>query len=633
MKNIVEGNILHKINSPRDVKNLHTTELKQLCSDVRRYIIDVLSENPGHLASSLGTVELAVALIRLFDFPKDTLVWDVGHQAYAYKVLTERKQAFKNIRKLGGPSGFPRRDESKYDSFGTGHASTSISSALGMAVADELQNKEEIYHIAVIGDGSMTGGEAFEGLNHAGSSGANILVILNDNGISIDKGTGALSQYLTNITTSKTYNRIKNKIWNLLGGNTEAYNPHKTFFKKIIFSLKSLFSGKSNFFEALNFRYFGPIDGNDINQLIKTLDSLKKIQGPKLLHIITKKGKGLQVAENNPTTYHAPGLFNSKTGELATKPCQTTDLKKFQEVFGKTLIDLASKYDNIACITPAMLTGSGLKEMKEKFPLRTFDVGIAEEHALTFSAGLATRGIVPYCCVYSSFLQRAFDQIIHDIALQKLHVVICIDRAGLVGEDGATHHGVFDLAYMNMIPNVIVAAPKDELELQDMMLTAYHCSQPFAIRYPRGKVFNCEKNHERKILEIGKAEQIFEGDNTAIICLGTIFNNAKKAIEELNNEGKNIGLYNMRFLKPLDTQMLNFICEKYNNIITIEDGVLQGGFGWSVENYLRTNSKQNKVVCLGIEDKFIEHGSIEELQKICGIDIEGIKNIVKAVHK
>lgn len=633
MKNIVEGNILQKIDSPQDVKNLHPTELKQLCSDVRRYIIDVLSENPGHLASSLGTVELAVALIRLFDFPKDTLVWDVGHQAYAYKVLTERKQAFKNIRKLGGPSGFPRRDESKYDSFGTGHASTSISSALGMAVADELQNKEEIYHIAVIGDGSMTGGEAFEGLNHAGSSGANILVILNDNGISIDKGTGALSQYLTNITTSKTYNRIKNKIWNLLGGNTETYNPHKTFFKKIIFSLKSLFSGKSNFFEALNFRYFGPIDGNDINQLIKTLDSLKKIQGPKLLHIITKKGKGLQVAENNPTTYHAPGLFNSKTGELATKPYQTTDLKKFQEVFGKTLIDLASKYDNIACITPAMLTGSGLNEMKEKFPLRTFDVGIAEEHALTFSAGLATRGIVPYCCVYSSFLQRAFDQIIHDIALQKLHVIICIDRAGLVGEDGATHHGVFDLAYMNMIPNVIVAAPKDELELQDMMLTAYHCNQPFAIRYPRGKVFNCEQNHERKILEIGKAEQIFEGEKTAIICLGTIFNNAKKAIEELNNKGENIGLYNMRFLKPLDTQMLNLICERYNNIITIEDGVLQGGFGWSVENYLRTNSKQNKVVCLGIGDKFIEHGSIEELQKICGIDIEGIKNIVKAVHK
>lgn len=632
MKNIVEGNILQKINSPQDVKNLHTEELKQLCSDLRRYIIDVLSENPGHLASSLGAVELAVALVRLFDFPKDTLVWDVGHQAYAYKVLTERKQAFKNIRKLGGPSGFPRREESKYDSFGTGHASTSISSALGMAVADELQNKEATYHIAVIGDGSMTGGEAFEGLNHAGSSGANILVILNDNGISIDKGTGALSQYLTNITTSKTYNRIKNKIWNLLGGNTEAYNPHKTFFKKIIFSLKSLFSGKSNFFEALNFRYFGPIDGNDVNQLLKTLDSLKKIQGPKLLHIITKKGKGLQVAENNPTTYHAPGMFNSKTGELTVKQYQTTDLKKFQEVFGKTLVDLASKYENIACITPAMLTGSGLNEMKAKFPLRTFDVGIAEEHALTFSAGLATRGIVPYCCVYSSFLQRAFDQIIHDIALQKLHVVICIDRAGLVGEDGATHHGVFDLAYMNMIPNIIVVAPKDELELQDMMLTAYHTHQPFAIRYPRGKVYHCEQNYERKILQIGKAEQILEGENTAILCLGTILNNAKQAIAELKSEGKNMGLYNMRFLKPLDTQMIDFICEKYDNIITIEDGVLRGGFGWSVENYLRKNSKQNKVVCLGIEDKFIEHGSIEELQKICGIDIEGIRTVIEAIH-
>ncbi|MDO5759763.1 MAG: 1-deoxy-D-xylulose-5-phosphate synthase [Bacteroidota bacterium] len=632
MKEIVEGNILSNINTPQDVKNLPPSDLPALCLDIRQYIIDVLSENPGHLASSLGAVELAVALIYLFDFPKDTLVWDVGHQAYAYKVLTERKKAFKNIRKLGGPSGFPRREESKYDSFGTGHASTSISSALGMAVADDLQNKNEFYHIAVIGDGSMTGGEAFEALNHAGTSNANILVVLNDNGISIDKGTGALSQYLTYITTSKTYNRIKNKIWNLLGGNTQAYNPHKTFFKKIIFSLKSLFSGKSNFFEALNLRYFGPIDGNDINQLIKTLDSLKKIQGPKLLHIITKKGKGLQAAENNPTTYHAPGLFDSITGELTNKKAQSSN-KKFHEVFGETLVDLATKYDNIACITPAMLTGSGLNEMKKLFPTRTFDVGIAEEHALTFSAGLATRGVVPYCCVYSSFLQRAFDQIIHDVALQKLHVVICIDRAGLVGEDGATHHGVFDLAYMNMIPNVIVAAPKDELELQDMMLTAYHTDKPFAMRYPRSKVFHSISSYNSQIIDLGKGETNIEGENTAVLCLGTIFNNAKQAIMELKTEGENIGLYNMRFLKPLDTNLLDYVSEKYNNIITIEDGVLKGGFGWSVENYLTEKSKQNQVLCLGIEDKFIEHGSVEELQKLCGIDIEGIKTSIRKISK
>jgi len=631
MKNIVEGNILRGVNTPTDVKKLPPSELKELCSDLRQYIIDVLSETPGHLASSLGTIELSVALVYLFDFPQDTLVWDVGHQAYAYKVLTERKQAFKNIRKLHGLSGFPKRTESKYDSFGTGHASTSISSSLGMAIADKLQNKDNSFHIAVIGDGSMTGGEAFEGLNHAGSTNANILVILNDNGISIDKGTGALSQYLTYISTSKTYNRIKNKIWNLLGGNKETYNPHKTFFKKIIFSLKSLFSGKSNFFEALNLRYFGPIDGNDINQLIKTLDSLKKIQGPKILHIITKKGKGLQAAENNPTTYHAPGMFNSKTGELTNTKAQKTSLRKFHQVFGATMSDLATRYENIVCITPAMLTGSGLKTMKEKFPTRTFDVGIAEEHALTFAAGMSTGGIVPYCCVYSSFLQRAFDQIIHDIALQNLHVVICIDRAGLVGEDGATHHGVFDLAYLNLIPNIIISAPKDEFELQDMMLTAYQTEKPFSIRYPRGKVFHTNQTHNQTIIGIGRAEQILEGKDTAVLCLGTIFNNAKIAVEDLKEEGWEVGLYNMRFLKPLDTDILDSVCQKYKNIVTVEDGVLRGGFGCSVENYLQEHSLQNNIVCLGIGDKFIEQGTIEELQKMCGIDIEGIKTSIRAI--
>lgn len=631
MKEISLGNILQKINYPKDIKSLSKSELKELCNDVRQYIIDVLSENPGHLASSLGTVELAVALHYLFDIPNDTLVWDVGHQAYAHKVLTGRKEDFKNIRKLNGPSGFPRRNESSFDSFGTGHASTSVSASLGMAVADKIKGDSSKYHIAVIGDGSMTGGEAFEALNHAGSTSANLLVILNDNGIAIDEGVGALSQYLTTITTSHTYNRIKNKIWNALGGNKEEYNPHRTFFKRILFSIKSWFSGKSNFFEALNFRYFGPIDGNDLNQLLKTLSGLKRIQGPKLLHIITKKGKGLVAAENNPTTYHAPGLFNSETGALESKSEKEGGVKKFQEIFGETLISLAQKHKNIACITPAMLTGSGLNEMKEKFPDRTFDVGIAEEHAVTFSAGLSTRGIVPYCCIYSSFLQRGIDQIIHDVALQNLHVVFCIDRAGLVGEDGPTHHGAFDLAYLNMIPNMVIAAPKDEYELQDMMYLAYSIDKPFAIRYPRGKCFHRYSQYTVKNLEIGRAEKVFEGEKTAVLTIGSIYNNAKKAIESLKQEGKNVGLYNMRFLKPLDTALLDEVCAKYDNIITIEDGVIRGGFGWSVEDYIKQHKLNNNITCLGLPDKFIEHGSVSELQKLCGIDVENITETIRQI--
>ncbi|MBR1769494.1 MAG: 1-deoxy-D-xylulose-5-phosphate synthase [Bacteroidales bacterium] len=628
MKEIVEGNILKSVNSPRDIKSLSNAQLHELCSDVRRYIIEVLSENPGHLASSLGTVELSVAIHKLFDIPKDTLVWDVGHQAYAHKVLTERKEKFKNIRKINGPSGFPRRKESPYDSFGTGHASTSISASLGMALADKIKNENKAYHIAVIGDGSMTGGEAFEALNHAGSTNANLLVILNDNGISIDEGVGALGQYLTKITTSRTYNRIKNRIWNALGGNKDEYNTHRTFFKRILFSIKSWFGGRSNFFEALNFRYFGPIDGNDLDQVLKTLQGLKTINGPKLLHIITKKGKGLPAAENNPTTYHAPGLFNSETGALEQKRTDKEQRKKFQEIFGGTLVELAEKYDNIACITPAMLTGSGLNAMRERFPDRTFDVGIAEEHAVTFSAGLSVRGIVPFCCIYSSFLQRGFDQIIHDIALQKLPVVLCLDRAGLVGEDGATHHGVFDLAYLNMVPDMVVSAPKDEIELQDMMLTAYHSGKPFSIRYPRGKCFNDCRTHNPQIIEEGRAEEVLKGEKVAILSLGTIFNNAKQAAEDLLKENITVGLYNMRFLKPLDTSVLNKVCSDYEYIVTVEDGALRGGFGWTVEDYIMKSNLKNKVVCLGIQDGFVEHGSVDELQRLCNIDAESIKRTV-----
>lgn len=628
MKQIEEGKILSRVDNPDDVKKLSRAELHELCSDLRRYIIDVLSDNPGHLASSLGTVELIVAIHYLFNVPEDTLVWDVGHQAYAHKVLTGRKQQFRNIRQFNGLSGFPKRSESVYDSFGAGHASTSVSASLSMAVADKLQGKDSAFHIAVIGDGAMTGGMAFEALNHAGSTNANLLVILNDNGISIDRRVGALSQYLTRISTSKAYNRLKNKIWNTLGGNDNQYNTHRTFFKTILSSFKSLFSGKSNFFEALNLRYFGPIDGNDLDRVITTLEGLKKIQGPKLLHIITKKGKGMTVAENNPTTYHAPGLFDSLTGELKTNKNADDHRLKFQDVFGQTLTKLATLHPNIAVITPAMLSGSGLVEMKQKFPDRTFDVGIAEEHAVTFSAGLATRGMVPYCCVYSSFLQRSFDQIIHDVALQELHVVLCIDRAGLVGEDGATHHGVFDLSYLNMIPNLVVAAPKDEAELVDMMYAAYNSDKPYAIRYPRGKCFSNPDSHGVQVVETGVAEQVLQGEKVAVLTLGTIFNNALQACNELLQQGVKVGLYNMRFLKPMDMTMLEKICRQYSKIITVEDGVLRGGFGWTVGQYITSHKLDNELRCLGIDDSFVQQGSIDQLQALCKIDKENIKTTI-----
>lgn len=625
MKDIKEGEILAKVSIPNDLKGLSMEDLISLCGDLRQYIIDVLSENPGHLASSLGTIELTVALHYLFDVPNDTLVWDVGHQAYAHKVLTGRKQAFQKIRQLNGLSGFPRRDESEYDSFGTGHASTSISASLAMAIADSIKN-EQHYHIAVIGDGSMTGGMVFEALNQAGASSANLLIILNDNGISIDKRVGALSQYFTKITTSATYNHIKNKIWNALGGNTDAFNKHKTFIKRVLFVIKTLFSGKSNFFEALNIRYFGPIDGNDLPTLIKTINDLKKINGPKILHIITKKGKGMPIAEDNPTTYHAPGLFDAKTGVIQHKSHKETEPLKFNEVFGKTVVELAKENEKIVAITPAMLTGSSLNEMNKMFPKRTFDVAIAEEHAVTLSAGFASRGLIPLCCIYSSFLQRGFDQIIHDIALQKLHVVLCLDRAGLVGEDGATHHGVFDLSYLNLIPNIVICAPMNEVEMRDMLYTATKINQPIAIRYPRGKGFVVDWQTKMKQIEIGKAETIQEGEKVAVLSLGTIGNNVLKAVEKINSDNKTIGVYNFIFLKPIDEKLLDDILTKYETIITIEDGVIRGGFGWTVVSYANKKNYKNKIINMGIPDEFIEQGKVSELQEICHIDVESIKN-------
>jgi 1-deoxy-D-xylulose-5-phosphate synthase len=617
-----QGNILKRINSPSDLKSLSKEELSILAKQVREYILEVLSENPGHLASSLGAVELTIALHKVFNAPEDPIVWDVGHQAYVHKVLTGRKDEFVNIRKFGGLSGFPKRSESKYDSFGVGHASTSISAALAMAIADKLQEKDN-HHIAVIGDGSMTGGMAFEALNHAGSTDANLLVILNDNGISIDKRVGAMSQYLTMITSSATYNRVKNKVWNLMGGNTSNNKP-KSFFKKVSFSVKSMFSGKSNFFEALNIRYFGPVDGHDLNSLIKTLEDLKNIKGPKLLHIITKKGKGLPIAESNPTTYHAPGIFNPLTGEIPEK--KTSDeILKFQDVFGETLVELAKENKKIVGITPAMLSGCSMNKLQEVFPERTFDVGIAEEHAVTLSAGFACQGLIPVCNIYSSFMQRAYDQLIHDIALQGLGVVICLDRAGLVGEDGATHHGAFDLAYLNCVPNIIVAAPSDENDLRNMLYTAVNQKSPFVIRYPRGKGYLKDWHNDMKNIEIGKGIKVKDGKEIAILCIGNTIHTAKQVAKELAEKNLDIALFDFKFLKPLDKELAKQALESYDYIITMEDGTINGGFGSSIIEFAVSNNLHKTIERIGIPDEFIEQGSVKELQKLCKIDCESVK--------
>lgn len=624
MQNYNQGNILKNINNPEDIKKVSKQDLPKLCKEIREYIINVLSENPGHLASSLGTVELAVALHYVYNVPLDSLVWDVGHQAYAHKVITGRKDSFSTIRKFKGISGFPKLSESKYDCFGTGHSSTSISASLGMAIADKLKDGKKNHHIAVIGDGSMTGGMVFEALNHAGATDYNILVVLNDNGISIDKNVGALHEYLTRITTSATYNRLKNKIWNVLGGNSSTYRKPKSAFRKSLFMLKTLFSGKSNFFEALKIRYFGPLNGNDLPTLLKTLEDLKKIEGPKILHIITKKGKGLSSAENNPTTYHAPGTFNPLTGEIPLS-CNDIGPAKFQDVFGETLVELADENSRIVGVTPAMLSGCSMNKLYKAYPERTFDVGIAEPHAVTLSSGLAANGLIPFCNIYSSFMQRAFDQVIHDIALQKLPVILCLDRAGIVGEDGATHHGVFDLSYFRMIPNMQIFAPLNEIELRNIMYTAQKRNDsPIMIRYPRGKGVIPDWKKPFEELEIGKGEVVSHGEDILILSIGTIGNNVIKAREELSKQGIGVGHFNMRFLKPMDYSLLDSGFEKYRNIITIEDGIKIGGFGSSVLEYAAERGYKNNIHVMGIDDIFVEHGNIAELHKFCKIDSQSI---------
>ena len=625
----IQYDVLEKVNTPDDLKKLSCDELKTLCEEIRAYIIDVLANNPGHLASGLGTVELSVALHYVFNTPDDKLVWDVGHQAYPHKILTGRKNLFHTIRTYKGISGFPKMEESEYDSFGTGHSSTSISAALGMAMASRLQGNNTRQHIAVIGDGSMTGGMAFEGLNHAGDSKANILVILNDNGIAIDKSVGALSHYLTTITTSSAYNRLKNKIWDFYGEGKGK--KHKNFFRKIGLITKSALVKQSNLFEALNFRYFGPIDGHDVENLIKILGKLKDIQGPKLLHIVTRKGKGLEEAEKNPIAYHAPGLFDANTGKQVVNDSGNKPLR-YQDVFGYTIVELAEQNEKILGITPAMPTGCSLNIMMDKMPHRAFDVGIAEQHAVTLAAGMAAQGMVPFCNIYSSFMQRAYDQVIHDVALQNLDVVFCLDRGGLVGEDGATHHGVFDYAYFRPIPNITIASPLDEHELRNIMYTAQLGGKgAFVIRYPRGGCVNLDWKNPMQEIAIGKGRCLKEGDSIAILSIGHIGNAALEAASIAETKGINVAVYDMRFLKPLDEDLIQQVASKYTDIITIENGALKGGLGSAVAEVVADSNLKVNVHRMGIPDYFVAHGSLKELHKECQIDTDAMVSMIMKI--
>lgn len=621
--------MLEQINTPADLRGLTTEQLTQLSSELRSYIIDTLSQHPGHLASSLGTVELTVALHYVFNTPDDKLVWDVGHQAYSHKILTGRRQQFPTIRTYGGLSGFPKMEESEYDAFGVGHSSTSISAVLGMATASNLQGNTGRQHIAVIGDGAMSGGEAFEALNNAGVSKTNMLVVLNDNGISIDKAVGGLSKYLTHITASPKYNQLKDKVWARLDGDDQQRSSGKSkslnFFQRLTFVTKTAVLGAPNLFESLGFRYFGPIDGHDIEHLVEVLSQLKEIKGPKLLHVITKKGKGLQQAEDNPITYHAPGRFDAETG-AQIKTSNSGQPLKYQDVFGHTIIELAEKNPAIVGITPAMPTGCSLNLMMRAMPHRAFDVGIAEQHAVTFAAGLAAQGMLPFCNIYSSFMQRAFDQIIHDVALQRLPVVICLDRAGLVGDDGPTHHGVFDLACLRPIPQLTICAPMDEHELRHMMYTAQLPGQgAVVIRYPRGLSIHPDWQCPFETLTVGRGRCVREGDDVAIVSLGHVGNAALAAAEQLQTQKVSCAVYDMRYLKPIDTELLDQIAARgYRRIVTVEDGVRMGGLGSAVLEYYSSRGQSLPVTILGIPDRFVTHGPVSQLQHDCGIDVQAI---------
>src|SRR5690554_4740238 len=627
------GALLANINSPADLRTLKPEQLEEVCDDLRNYIIDIVPVYGGHFGASLGVVELTRALHYVYETPKDLLLWDVGHQAYGHKILTGRREVFHTNRIYGGISGFPKRSESEYDTFGVGHSSTSISGALGMAVASKLKGELDRQHIAVIGDGAMTAGLAFEGLNHAGVENSNMIVILNDNCMSIDPNVGALKDYLTDITTSPTYNKVKDEVWNLLGKISKFGPNAQAIVQKVENAIKASLLKQSNLFESLHFRYFGPVDGHDVNHLVSVLRDLKDIPGPKILHCVTVKGKGYKPAEaGSPTQWHAPGLFNKDTGEIIKVIPKSPQPPRYQDVFGHSIVELAEKNEKIVGITPAMPTGSSLKIMMEAMPDRSFDVGIAEQHAVTFSAGLATQGLLPFCNIYSSFMQRAYDQVIHDVALQNLNVVFCLDRAGVAGADGPTHHGAYDIAYMHCIPNMTISAPMNEEELRNLMFTAQQDDMgPFVIRYPRGQGVMVDWKRPLKALEVGRGRVVCEGEDVAILSIGHIGNEAVKACRNLNEDGIFPAHYDLRFVKPLDTELLHGVFKKFKKIVTVEDGSLEGGMGSAVLEFMADHHYSSRVIRLGIPDTIVEHGEQPELWAECGYDAASIEKEVKSL--
>ena len=622
-----DEHLLNKINNPSDLRKLPEEQLPEVCNELRQYIIDVLSENPGHLGASLGTVELTVALHYVFNTPYDRIVWDVGHQAYGHKILTGRREAFHTLRKFGGISGFPNPSESKYDAFIAGHASNSISAALGMSVASTLEN-EKRHVIAVIGDGAMTGGLAFEGLNNASTHPNNLLIILNDNNMAIDHNVGGLSQYLVDITTSRGYNKVRYDLYKGLKKMKLIDEGKRDNILRFNNSLKALLTQQHNLFEGFSIRYFGPVDGHDVNYLVKILNDIKDMQGPKLLHIKTKKGKGFKPAEESATEWHAPGKFNKETGERILSH-SLNEPQLYQDVFGYTLVELAEKDRRVVGVTPAMPTGCSMTYLMKRFPERAFDVGIAEGHAVTFSAGMAKDGLIPFCNIYSSFMQRAYDEIIHDVALQKLHMVLCLDRSGLVGEDGVTHHGVFDLAYLRPIPNLTIASPLNEWDLRNLMYTGYKTNGTMVIRYPRGKGEKKDWKNPMEIMPVGKGRKLKDGTDVAVLSIGPIGNEVTKAIAMVPEIS--VAHYDMIYLKPIDEALLHEVGQKFKHIITVENGVACGGLGSAVLEFMADNHYTPQVNRLGIPDRFIEHGSIPELYQLCGIDCNSIATKLKSI--
>ncbi len=638
--NFQAGPLLSQIFVPSDLRKLKEDDLPQVSQELRQFIIDIVSQKGGHFGASLGVVEMTVALHYVFNTPYDQLVWDVGHQAYGHKILTDRRNVFHTNRIYKGISGFPKRKESEYDTFGVGHSSTSISAALGMAVGSKLKNEKDRSIVAVIGDGAMTAGLAFEGLNNAGTSNANLLVLLNDNCMSIDPNVGALKEYLTDITTSHTYNRFKDEVWNLLGKISKFGPNAQEIASKIENAVKTSLLRQSNLFESLKFRYFGPIDGHDVIRLSKVMRDLKDIPGPKILHCLTMKGKGYKFSEEgNQTVWHSPGLFNKDTGEIIKVKHESPQSPKFQDVFGHTMVELAEKNEKIVGITPAMPSGSSLNIMMKAMPDRAFDVGIAEQHAVTFSAGLATQGLIPFCNIYSSFMQRAYDQVIHDVAIQNLKVIFCLDRGGVAGSDGPTHHGAYDLAYFRCIPNMTVSAPMNEEELRNLMYTAQldETKGPFSIRYPRGQGVMPDWRKPFQKIAIGKGRKICDGDDIAILTIGAIGNLATKAIEEVKKEGISAAHYDLRFVKPVDEEMLHEVFSKFSKVITVEDGCIMGGMGSAVLEFMADHNYNAQVKRLGIPDAVIEHGEQAELYAECGYDekgiAEGVRELIGAKKK